>query len=128
MKHSDYFILLTGIGLAVSRLLLQCSPTNRLVAVARSLPALEDIRSRHPDQVQVLAGDFADTEVGRAAVNLAIATWNRLDGLVINHGRMDPVHKIADAQLEQWKECFDINVFSAIAMVIQESINLTRPG
>jgi len=36
---------------------------------------------------------------------------------VVNHGAVEPVQKVVDADLNEWKEAFDLNVFSAIAMV-----------
>lgn len=71
----------------------------------------------YPEQVQLLAGDLADFSLGQKAVNLAKSKWGRLDGLIINHGVLYPVTRIRDVQAEEWRECFDINVFSAVAMV-----------
>jgi len=67
--------------------------------------------------VEILAGDLTDLSLGQKAVDLAIQRFGRLDGLVVNHGAVEPVQKIVDADLNEWKEAFDLNVFSAIAMV-----------
>lgn len=104
-----------GIGLAIAQFLLkrQC----RLVLMARSEDALEEIRAEYPDQVKVVAGDLADFSLGENAVNLATSTWRRLDGLIVNHGILDPVKRVSDCQAEEWRTSFDINVFSAVALV-----------
>jgi NADP-dependent 3-hydroxy acid dehydrogenase YdfG len=85
--------------------------------VARSEAPLEKLRSEYPEQVRVLAGDLADFTLGQKAVDIAKSTWNQLDGLIINHGVLDPVKRIADSEAEAWRSAFDINVFSAVAMV-----------
>jgi NAD(P)-dependent dehydrogenase (short-subunit alcohol dehydrogenase family) len=35
----------------------------------------------------------------------------------VNHGSLDPVKKIADSSVEEWRKGFDVNVFSAIGLV-----------
>ena len=109
-----------GIGLAVSRFLLARPQRCNLVVVARSRQPLEDLQQDEvgdEDRVRVISGDLADFSLAQRAVDLAISTWGRLDGLVINHGQMDPVQRVADADLLEWKHSFDVNVFSYIAMV-----------
>lgn len=104
-----------GIGLAATQYLLrqQCN----LVVVARSKEPLQKLEKEWPQQVKPLAGDLADFSVGKKAVELAGNTWDRLDGLIVNHGVLNPVQRIADADAEEWRSCFDINVFSAVAMI-----------
>lgn len=107
-----------GIGLAVSRFLLAAPQSCNLVVVARSREPLEDLQKEAQGHVQILSGDLADMSLGKQAVDLAVSTWGRLDGLVINHGAIEPVERVADADLDAWKQSFDINVFSYIAMVL----------
>src|SRR5579871_5717089 len=99
-----------GIGLAATHYLLnqRCN----IVAAARSNEPLEKLKSDYPDQVQLLVGDLADFSLGQKAVSLAKSKWDRLDGLIINHGVLNPVTRIRDVQVEEWRECFNINVFS----------------
>ena len=105
----------TGIGLAVAHYLLK-QPCN-LVVVARSKEPLETLSKQYPGQVQVLAGDLADFSLGQKAHELATSTWKRLDGLIVNHAILDPVKRIANTEADEWRSLFDINVFSAVAMV-----------
>lgn len=107
-----------GIGLAISRFLLSNSPPCNLVVVARSRQPLEDLQNSAHDRVEVLSGDLSDLSLGQKAVDLAIKKWGRLDGVIINHGQVEPVGKVADADVEAWKRSFDINAFSYIAMVL----------
>lgn len=105
----------SGIGLAIAHYLLK-QPCN-LVVVARSKELLEQLGKQYPQQVQALAGDLSDLSLGQKAAELATSTWKRLDGLVINHGVLDPVKRVSQVEAEEWRTLFDINVFSAVAMV-----------
>jgi len=96
-----------------------------VVAVARSKDPLQKLEKEYPEQVKSLVGDLADFSLGKKAVDLAKSTWDRLDGLIINHGVLNPVKRIADANAEDWRECFDINVFSAVA-IIKEALPSLR--
>ena len=104
-----------GVGLAIAHYLLQRS--HNVVAVARSEQPLRSLEKQYAGQVAVVAGDLADFSLGQKAVDLATNYWQRLDGLVINHGVLDPVKRLADSTAEEWRASFDINFFSAIAMV-----------
>lgn len=86
--------------------------------VARSRGPLEEIAKQSGDQVEVLAADLGDTSTGQKAVDAALARWSRLDGLVVNHGMLEPVARIADADLNEWKNAFNVNVFSAVSLVL----------
>jgi NADP-dependent 3-hydroxy acid dehydrogenase YdfG len=116
---SSLTFLPLGIGLAVSNFLLtkKCN----VVVVARSADSLQQIQQQHPDRVKVIAKDLTDLSLGKDVVNLAINTWGRLDGLVINHGALTPVKTVANASVEEWRESFDVNFFSAISLVTHDS-------
>ena len=104
-----------GIGLAAAHYLLK--QHHNIVAIARSEEPLQKLAQEYPDQVQTLAGDLADFNLGQKAVDIAKSTWNRVDGLIINHGILNPVKRISDTDAKEWRNAFDVNVFSAIAMV-----------
>lgn len=48
--------------------------------------------------------------------DLAVAAWGRLDGIVINHGVLEP-RRFADTTVDDWRRLYEVNVFSGIAMV-----------
>lgn len=107
-----------GIGLAVSKFLLQKPQSCNLVVVARSREPLESLQKESgAGRVEVLAGDLGDLSMGQKAVDLALSTWGRLDGVIINHGQVEPVQRVVDADMDAWRKSFDLNVFSYIAMV-----------
>lgn len=88
-----------------------------VVIVARSADALQQIQQQHPGRVRILARDLSNLAVGSEAVNLAIDTWGRLDGLVVNHGVLTPVKTVANSTADEWRDAFNINLFSAISLV-----------
>ena len=94
--------------------------------VARSREPLEALSKEYPDKVKVLAGDLADFSLGKQAHDLATTTWKRLDGLVVNHGVLEPVKKVAQTEAEEWRQLFDVNVFSAVSMVRLETDTLSN--
>ncbi|KAI4100140.1 MAG: hypothetical protein L6R37_005655 [Teloschistes peruensis] len=107
-----------GIGLALSTFLLQKPQSAKLVVVARSKQPLEELATQYPaDQVQVLAGDLNDFSLAKKAVDLAVSKWGKLDGMVLNHGVLGPVDRIANNDPQDWRSCFDVNLFSSIAFV-----------
>lgn len=104
-----------GIGLAISQYLLNAS-TN-LIVLARSSEPLKSLQSSYPAQVRVLTGNLADLSLGQRAVDMALAEFGRLDGLVLNHGILGQVGKLADTDVEEWRKGFDVNFFSLVAFV-----------
>lgn len=103
-----------GIGLAIAHYLLKQS--HKLVVVARSEAPLRELEKRYEGKVAVLTGDLADFSLGEKAVDLAKTYWQRVDGLIVNHGVLDPVKRLADSSAEEWRAAYDVNFFSAIAM------------
>jgi NADP-dependent 3-hydroxy acid dehydrogenase YdfG len=56
-------------------------------------------------------------QIAPQIVDLAIKSFGRLDGIVINHGVISPMERIADSDVEEWKKLYDANFFSAVALV-----------
>ncbi|KAF2191024.1 NAD(P)-binding protein [Zopfia rhizophila CBS 207.26] len=104
-----------GIGLAISHHLLK--QNHKLVVLARTHSALDTLHYQYPDQVEALAGDLSDFSLGAKAVELAISRWGRLDAVIVNHGILDPVKRVADSSAEEWRSSFDVNVFSAVELI-----------
>ncbi|KAF2473265.1 NAD(P)-binding protein [Lindgomyces ingoldianus] len=104
-----------GIGLAISHYLL--THHHKLVVLARTHSALDQLHYQYPEQVEVLAGDLSDFSFGAKAVEVAISRWGKLDAVIVNHGVLDPVKKVANTDVEEWRKAFDINVFSGISLI-----------
>lgn len=110
-------ILCSGIGLAIAKYLLAAPQSHNLVVVARSAEPLQKLKSQYNNQVEVLNGDLADLSLPQKAVDLALKSFGRLDGLLLNHGILGQVGKIAQADLQEWKNGFDINFISLVGFV-----------
>lgn len=67
--------------------------------------------------MQIVTGDLGDLSLAQQAVDLAAKEFGRLDGLIVNHGMIEPVAKIRDCKPEDWKRTFDVNLISAVAFV-----------
>lgn len=106
-----------GIGLAITKYLLSPPQSHNVVVIARSIEPLNALKNEFSSQVAVLPGDLSDFSLGQRAVDLAVKTFGRLDGLVLNHGILGQVGKIAEADIEQWKKGFDVNFFSLVSFV-----------
>ena len=88
------------------------------IQVARGKEALEKLKRDNEGKVEILVGDLgSDTSLGQQAVDLAKSSFGRLDGLIINHGSLKGTARLAEANVEEWKAGFDINVFSSVAIV-----------
>lgn len=85
--------------------------------IARSTEPLQKLKDQYPKQVEVLTGDLTDFSLGQKAVDLALKTFGRLDGLVLNHGGLGQVGNVAEANPEQWKQGLDLNFISLVAFV-----------
>ena len=121
-----------GLGLAIARYIVDTG--HNVVVTARSKTALEvgepgisrilnrlilvkSFQTGLPKQVRTVTGDITDPIIATKVAEAAKSSFGQIDGLVINHGIMDPVARIADGEAEEWKKCFDINLFSAISLV-----------
>lgn len=105
----------TGIGLAIAHYLL--GKNTRLVVTARTKEALEKLKHDYPDQIEVLVGDASDFSLGEKATQAALTRWGQINGLVVNHGVLDPVKRVSEADAKEWRDAFDVNFFSAVALV-----------
>ncbi|KAM7208920.1 hypothetical protein V8F20_000798 [Naviculisporaceae sp. PSN 640] len=103
-----------GIGLAIANYLLKSS--HKVVLASRSEPELQQLKNQFPSQVVYLAADLTAPEAASRVTELAIQSFGRIDGVIINHGVLMPIARIADASIEEWKSLFDANFFSAVAI------------
>ena len=111
-----------GIGLAIAKHLI--SGDHNVVVLARSKAPLEELQIKHPDQVRFLAGDMADFSFATRASDLAMQEFGQIDGLIVNHGLLPPVTSVDDSDAEAWRKSFDINFFSAVALVSNSAYSM----
>lgn len=106
-----------GIGLAATKALL--TEFNAIVgAISRSKPAeLVQLEETHGESLKTFQCDIANETSLYDVISTFIKTHDRLDGLVLNAGVLEPLGPIADesASLAAWKSHFDVNFFSLIS-------------
>ncbi|KAH6855205.1 hypothetical protein B0I37DRAFT_302957 [Chaetomium sp. MPI-CAGE-AT-0009] len=103
-----------GIGLAVAQSLLAAS--HKVVLVSRSTDQLQELKERYPTQVAFLAADMTVADTAWKVTELAVLTFGKIDGVVVNHGMLSPMTRIENASIEEWKKLYDANLFSALAL------------
>ncbi|KAI0402428.1 short-chain dehydrogenase [Xylaria palmicola] len=103
-----------GLGLAIAQILL--GESHKVFLVARSEDELRGLKAEHGDSVDYMTADLADFKVVPKIVAAAVKAFSKIDGLVVNHGTLSPITKICDSNAEEWRQCYDINVFSAVAL------------
>lgn len=106
----------------MTKYLLSAPQSHNVVVVARSVEPLQKLKEQYSKQVEVVNGDLADFSFAQKAVDAAIKSFGQLDGLVLNHGILGQVGKIADAELEQWRQGFDVNFMSLVAFVCDSAL------
>lgn len=117
MTSTGKVIILTGasrgIGQAVAKLLIDAPIQNKVILASRTVQPLEELKSIAPDRVEYSAGDLSDPTFVEKTIDLAVAKFGRLDGLILNHGTLGQVKRLSDLDVKDWQDCFQINLFSA---------------
>ncbi|KAK3331032.1 hypothetical protein B0H66DRAFT_85516 [Apodospora peruviana] len=103
-----------GIGLAVANNLLKAA--HKVVLVSRSEKELQELKERFPSQVEYIAIDLTTPGAASKVTQLAIQSFGKVHGVVVNHGVLSPIARIEDASIEEWKKLYDANFFSALAI------------
>mgnify|MGYP000021045585 CR=1 FL=1 len=106
-----------GIGKAIAEILLK-TPSSKVVIVARSQAPLESFQKQHgSDRVAFVAGDITDPATSKTAVETAISKFGQLNAVIANAGVLDPIGPIENTSVDQWKQLYDINVFSVVELI-----------
>ncbi|GCB46210.1 oxidoreductase [Streptomyces sp. NL15-2K] len=103
----------SGFGRAIAEAAL--ADGDVVVGVARRPEALDDLVAAHPDQVEALRLDVADTGAAEAAVRDVVARHGRIDVLVNNAGRTH-VGAFEETSEDELRALFDVHVFGPAAL------------
>jgi NAD(P)-dependent dehydrogenase (short-subunit alcohol dehydrogenase family) len=137
---SQKVVVVTGASRGLGRAIVQAllKQDHKVFAVARSEAELKQLKDGAPSSVDYFAADLADltvcyqrkpqtawtqtwslrsAQVAPHVTEAAIKAFGRIDALVINHGVLSPISKIADSNAEEWRRAYDINVFGSLALV-----------
>ena len=112
----------SGLGRNIAEAVLASG--DHLVATARDPRRLEDLVKKYGDQVRTVALDVADEDAARAAVQVAIDAFGRLDVLVNNAGYGD-VAPFEQLSSERFKAVIDTN-FYGVVFVTRAALPIMR--
>src|SRR5215831_16134041 len=101
----------SGLGRHIAEAVLESG--DRLVATARDPRRLEDLVKKYGDQIRTAALDVADDDVAKAAVQVAMDAFGRLDVLVNNAGYGD-VAPFEQLSSERFKAVVDTNFYGVV--------------
>ena len=101
----------SGLGRNIAEAVLASG--DRLVATARDPRRLEDLVKKCGDQVRTTALDVADEDVSKAAVQVAMDAFGRLDVVVNNAGYGD-VAPFEQLSSERFKAVVDTNFYGVV--------------
>lgn len=104
----------TGFGRALAEAVLQKG--DYLLATARQPEQLRALLDRYPETAKAVRLDVTSFQDIQAAVDTAIATFDRIDVLVNNagHGLIAALEEVSDAEIHQF---FETNFFGALRLM-----------
>ncbi|MFC7845773.1 oxidoreductase [Streptomyces sp. NPDC001046] len=113
----DKVWLITGASSGFGRALAEAALAagDVVVGAARRPENLGDLAAAHPDRVEVLRLDVADTTAAEAAVRDVVARHGRIDVLVNNAGRTH-VGAFEETTEQELRELFEVHVFGPAAL------------
>jgi uncharacterized protein YbjT (DUF2867 family) len=94
----------SGLGRNIAEAVLESG--DRLVATARDPKRLDDLVKKYGDRVRAVPLDVTDESAGQAAVQMAVATFGRLDVVVNNAGYGD-IAPFEQLSAERFKAVMD---------------------
>ena len=101
----------SGIGFALARAAAERG--DNVVAVARTVTALQDLAAEHRPRILAIAGDVRRQQDVEDAVSRAVSAFHRIDVVANNagYGVFGAVEEVSD---EQARGIFDTNVFGLL--------------
>src|SRR5579862_9469645 len=112
----------SGLGRNIAEAVLASG--DRLVATARDPRRLEDLVQRYGDQIRTASLDVVDEAAARAAVQVAVDAFGRLDVVVNNAGYGD-IAPFEQLTSERFKAVIDTN-FYGVVNVTRAAIPIMR--
>ncbi|WP_031483810.1 oxidoreductase [Streptomyces bicolor] len=103
----------SGFGRAIAEAVL--AEGDVVVGAVRRPDGLDDLVASHPDQVEALRLDVADTGAAESAVRDVIARHGRIDVLVNNAGRTH-VGAFEETTEDELRKLFNVHVFGPAAL------------
>lgn len=104
--------VITGAGSGIGRALAIELATRRefnVVAVGRRLRALQETQIHYPERIKIVQADVSEPE-GRKKIDEAVGNYRKIRLLVHNAAVLEPVARLAEIGLEEWRRHQAINL------------------
>ncbi|MBE9584002.1 SDR family NAD(P)-dependent oxidoreductase [Mucilaginibacter sp. JRF] len=126
MEHSNKVWFITGASRGFGRVWADAALKrgDKVVATARKLDSIAELKDKYGDNVLTLELDVTNTEQVKSTIAQAHAHFGRLD-IVLNNAGYSLVGTIEEASAEDVKAMYDTNIFGPLA-VIQAALPLLR--
>jgi NAD(P)-dependent dehydrogenase (short-subunit alcohol dehydrogenase family) len=89
----------------------------RVVVLSRNTSAELSVLASSPS-LHFIQCDITQDATAKSAISETLKKFGRLDSIVLNAGTLEPVVKIKDSTATGWKDCFNVNVFCNIPLVV----------
>jgi NAD(P)-dependent dehydrogenase (short-subunit alcohol dehydrogenase family) len=106
-----------GIGLSIVTQLLALPSVSLVVGVDVVTLQLEQILDTHPGRLAIIKGDVAARATSERAVQEALLHNGKLDSIILNAATLNPIGRVAESSVDDWKRLFDINFFGLLHSV-----------
>lgn len=93
--------------------------------VVLSRKTSEELSALPSTSFHFIQGDITQDNIAKSVITETLNKFGRLDSIVLNAGTLDPVARLENSTSSSWKECFDVNVFSNISLVLASVAQLT---
>lgn len=123
MSNPNQAILLVGgglgIGLCVTRIILDMSPKTTKIVVfgLHADPELQTLSDKHPGQVDSILGDVTSAVDRVKAIDTCKSHMGGIDTLVYSAGTMGAIKRIDSLDIDAFKMVYDVNLFGLLATV-----------
>ncbi|VDC07616.1 unnamed protein product [Peniophora sp. CBMAI 1063] len=122
----DKVVIITGgsVGIGYTTALFYARAGAKVVIVARRIAVLEEAKQKIEKevkgaQVQVVAGDISEPELGKRVVDAAVKAWGRVDIVIANQFSVvgGPIGKLGDKDPAAWWNTQVVNVRGTLNIV-----------
>lgn len=81
----------------------------RVLAAARSVEKLEELKDAYPKEIQICQCDMLNTESVAALPQMALESFGQIN-IVVNNAGIAPASKFLDQDIQIWNEVLAVNV------------------
>ncbi|VDC07619.1 unnamed protein product [Peniophora sp. CBMAI 1063] len=122
----DKVVIITGgsVGIGLTTALFYARAGSKVLIVARRVPILEEAKQKIEKevpgaQVQIVAGDISEPEVGKRVVDAAVQTWSKVDIVIANQftSVAGPINKFGEKDPSAWWTTQVVNVRGTLNIV-----------